>query len=304
MSKSVHIIILNWNGYNLTRDCLLSLRKIDYRNYRVTVVDNASIDESATNLSDEFPEIDMLRSDVNLGFAAGNNLALINAREKYNPDYFLLLNNDTVVDPTFLGHLLDAFKNQSIGLACSKIYFFDEPRRLWYAGGYFNKVIGDAQHYGYEQMDHGEFDTLRKVEFITGCCFMMSRSVVNRVGLLDEIYFAYCEDLDYCLRAAEQGFECVYVPRSVIYHKVSSSFKSKTNIAFGKRSTLAYYLNVRNRFFIFRKHREQISRFGFLIHHSIFCLRYIVGFLITFQFAKVYTVLKGIRDGIQMPLMK
>lgn len=304
MSKSVHIIILNWNGYLLTRDCLLSLRDIKYKNHRITVVDNASTDDSASKLLEEFPEIELLRSEVNLGFAGGNNLALTDAKRKFDPDYYLLLNNDTVVDSSFLNYLTEAYKEPSIGLVCSKIYFFDEPNRLWYAGGFFNKRTGNGGHYGYEQIDNGEFDNQRKVDYVTGCCFMLHRDVVNQIGLLDEIFFAYCEDLDYCLRAAEHGFECVYVPRSILYHKVSSSFKSKTKIAFGNRSPLAYYLNIRNRFFIFRKHRAQISTVGFLMFHTLFCLRYLCGFLITFQFGKVKTVILGIKDGIKMPLKK
>lgn len=304
MDKSVHIIILNWNGYLLTRDCLISLRNIDYKNHRITVVDNASTDDSVDKLSKEFPEIELLRSNVNLGFAGGNNLALKYVKEMYKPDYFLLLNNDTAVEPSFLSALVKNSTDLSVGIIGSKIYFFDEPTRLWFAGGYFDRFSGDGRHYAYEQLDEGGNNKLCKVDFITGCCLMITKQLIEKIGYLDDSFFAYCEDLDYCLRAKKNGFDCLYVPDSIIYHKVSSSFKTQKTTTLGARSALAYYLNVRNRFFIYRKHRELINTVGFIYSQFLFVMRYLIGFSVTFQFEKFKNVISGVRDGVFMKLKK
>jgi GT2 family glycosyltransferase len=300
---SVQIIILNWNGYELTRECLLSLAAVDYGNFRITVVDNASSDGSYEKLVGEFPEIEFVRSEVNLGFAGGNNLGINFARTNYDPDFFLLLNNDTTVDPRFLTHLVTSFHaGPDVGIAGNKIFYYGDPQRIWFAGGVFDKQLGDGYHRGEGEIDLGQFDEPENVDFITGCCLMMSRQLVNAIGILDERFFAYCEDLDYSLRAAESGFVCRYVPASVIYHKVSSSFKLQKSDKIGKRSALAYYLNVRNRIFIFRKHRKMINRYGFLLFQLRFILRYVVGFALTFQFGKAKSVIKGAWKGVTDPL--
>jgi len=300
----VQIIILNWNGYELTKDCLNSLSRLDYQNYKVIVVDNGSTDGSYKKLVSEFPAIEFLAIEANLGFADGNNAAILHTREKYNPQLFLLLNNDTTVEPTFLRKMVDTFSsNPNAGILGNKIYYYEDPQRIWFAGGQFNKFLGDGIHLGIDQLDIGQFNDQKKIDFVTGCCMMISKDVINKIGLLDSSFFAYCEDLDYSLRASKAGYVITYVPDAIIYHKVSSSFKTKDKKQFGARSNLAYYLNVRNRLFIYRKHKERIKPLYFFIHQVKYVSRYLIGFFITLQFGKVKSVLQGLWDGVSKPMV-
>jgi GT2 family glycosyltransferase len=301
----VQIVILNWNGFDLTKDCLLSLARIDYPKYQIIVVDNGSTDGSYEELVSRFPNIEFLRSEVNLGFVGGNNLGLKLALTKYDPDYFLLLNNDTTAEPSFLKNMVAFYSERpNLGIIGGKIYYFDDPKRIWFAGGWFDKLRGNAVHLGENELDIGQYNIPMKINFVTGCCFMMSRKVVDTLGLLDEDFFAYCEDLDYSLRAIEAGFDCYYVPDSVIYHKVSSSFKSGKFAIVGKRSALAYYLNVRNRLYIYRKHKKNINKMGFIFFQIKLTFRYVLGFTLTLQFRNAGSVIRGVWDGISKPVRK
>src|SRR5258708_32678625 len=131
----VSIVILNWNSYEVTRDCFLSLRKLASTNFEVVLVDNGSIDSSAEKLAQEFPETRVIKNDRNLGFTGGNNIGMRDALRR-GTDYLLLLNNDTIVAPNFLRELVQtAERDVTIGMLNPKIYFFEPADRIWYAGG-------------------------------------------------------------------------------------------------------------------------------------------------------------------------
>ncbi|MBZ5523544.1 MAG: glycosyltransferase [Acidobacteriia bacterium] len=213
------IIILNWNSYEVTLECLLSLRKMDYRNFEVVVVDNGSVDSSAEKLAESVPEIRLIRNSENLGFAGGCNVGMRDALAR-GVDYVLLLNNDTVVAADFLSQLVCVAESDAkIGVLNPKMYFFDRPDRLNYAGGVhklfrlFPKVIG------LRERDDGQYDQIREVSFLSGCALLMKAEVVRRIGVLEEVYFHFYEDIEWSLRAIQAGFKGVYVPKAVLWHK-------------------------------------------------------------------------------------
>jgi GT2 family glycosyltransferase len=225
MLKNVYVIVLNWNGKEDTLACLESLRKTDYGNYKVVLVDNGSEDDSVYAVREKFPEVEIVETGKNLGFAGGNNVGIEYAM-KAGADYIYLINNDTAVEPGYLKALVEAAEaDPRVGLAGSKICYFSEPDRIWFAGGTINWLCNRGQHIGLDELDKGQYDEMREVGYLTGCSLLIRREAVERVGVLSDDYFLYYEDCDYSLRIKNAGYKNLYVPKSKIYHKVSRSTK-------------------------------------------------------------------------------
>jgi GT2 family glycosyltransferase len=217
----VAIVLLNWNGKTVTLDCLASLRAIHYERMRIVLVDNGSTDGSVEVIRRDYPEVELLEMGTNLGFARGANIGMRYALD-HGADMLLLLNNDTVVDPDFLRYMVEALKtNPSLGLVAPKIYYFEEPNRIWFAGGELSMWTGTLRHIGIRQYDHGQFDLPREIPHACGCCLLARRSLAEKVGLLDESYYLYTEDADWVMRARRGGYGISYEPRAKIWHKVS-----------------------------------------------------------------------------------
>jgi GT2 family glycosyltransferase len=241
MSPKVFIIVLNWNGYRDTVECVNSIRNVAYSNCEIVIVDNGSTDGSEEILRKSFPDIRIIQTGRNLGFTGGNNAGMRHALRS-GADYLILLNNDTIVDRDFAGELVKAAEaDKSIGMLCSKIYFYDRPNILWYAGASFHPWLGWGRHRGYNERDTGQYDQAEETERPTGCSLMVSRKLCEQIGLLGDKYFCYCEDIDWGMRAQNTGYKIMYVPASRVWHKVSRSMG-------GSRSGLSLYYFVRNMF--------------------------------------------------------
>jgi GT2 family glycosyltransferase len=220
---TVHIIIVNWNGKALTLECLSSLARATYPNMRVVVVDNASTDGSAAAIRERFPDAIVLEQHTNLRFAGGTN-AGIHYALAHGAEMLCLLNNDTTVHPEFLTHLVARIQSAAdIGLVAPKIYYHDEPDRIWFAGGEISMWTGTMRHIGIRERDRGQYDEVRDIDYATGCCMLVRRNVVEQVGLLDERYFMYTEDADWCMRIRKAGYRIVYEPKAHLWHKLSVS---------------------------------------------------------------------------------
>ncbi|MBI3037326.1 glycosyltransferase family 2 protein [Candidatus Woesearchaeota archaeon] len=243
----VHIILLNWNNYDLTKDCLESLKKVKYPNFKTIVVDNGSASDvpKLKELKTKGLGFMLIENSKNLGFAEGNNVGIRRALED-KADYILLLNNDTVVHPEFLGHLVsEAEKGKQTSIVSPLIYYYDEPRKVWYAGALFNFWHGDARHQHLNEIDKGQFKEVTNTGYSSGCAMLVRKEVFEKIGLLDPYFFLYYEESDFCIRAKRQGYDIKVVPASRIWHKVSSSIK--------KGSPLMIRQNVRNRLVFMRK---------------------------------------------------
>ncbi|MGN0435176.1 MAG: glycosyltransferase family 2 protein [Wujia sp.] len=251
----VAIILVNYNGYNDTIECIKSIHRCDYNEYKIIVVDNCSSDFSAEKLEgckDEF-DFYLIKSDENGGFATGNNIGIRYALEQ-GADYVLLLNNDTLVEPDFLRKLVKAYeKHNKCGIAIGKIYYEADRQRIWYAGGSLSKLTGRNAHYGYNEIDKGLYDKECIVTFATGCMMLISRAVLEQVGLLSEDYFMYEEDADYCAKVSRMGYNIIYEPGSVVYHKVSSSAE--------KLGDLQQYYVVRNKLIMIKNNYRGLASF-------------------------------------------
>ena len=217
----VYVIILNWNGKEDTIECLRSLQEVDYPCYQVLVVDNASDDGSPEAIRVTFPAVELIVNESNLGFAAGNNAGIGHALEE-GADYIFLLNNDTTVDRTVLVELVEACEaDPAVGLASPKVYYYDRPNTIFYAGARRHWFPLLPNPIGIGEEDRGQHDAVREADYVWGQAMFVKRRVVEDIGLLDSGFFMYYEDCDYCLRAVEAGYKIIYVPMAVVWHKIA-----------------------------------------------------------------------------------
>jgi GT2 family glycosyltransferase len=227
---SVDIIVLNWNGKRDTLECLASLRSVDYPRRRVIVVDNGSTDDSVAAIRTDFPEAVILETGSNLLFAGGNNAGIRKSLAD-GTDIIMLLNNDTTVDPGFVGALVHRLQSdRSAGAVGPKIVYSAAPQTIWYAGGEISFWTGTMKHRGIRAADDGTFDEPGATDYATGCCLCATRDAWERVGLLDVSYAMYAEDADWCVRASRAGFGIGYEPSAKVYHKVSISAGGHTSL--------------------------------------------------------------------------
>ncbi len=221
----VYIVILHLKNILCLTDCISSLSKIRYTNFDIFVVHNGPKDsflrDALRPYSQHIKEI--IDTGSNAGFAAGNNIGVREAL-KFQADYILLLNDDTVVAPDFLDTLLEAAETTpGAGILGSKIYYFDEPQKVWFAGARFDYETCMLTTPGSGLLDDGLSSEPLESDYITGCALLIKRQVVERIGLLDERFFLYWEDVDWGLRAKKAGFRNFVMSRSHIWHKISVS---------------------------------------------------------------------------------
>ena len=292
---AVAIIILNWNGLGDTVECLESLRRIAYPSYKIVVVDNGSKGNDASILEKKYGKvIDIIRSKTNLGFAGGCNIGIRRAL-KTDATYILFLNNDTTVESQFLTALVEVANNdKQIGIVGPKIYYYDDPHRIATVGGTVNFWTGNAPLIGRGTVDHGEFEDVREVDYVSGCALLIKKEVVKRIGIFEEDYFAYFEETDLCTRARRSGYKVVVAPKSIVWHKVSRSEKS---------GVISLYFMTRNRFLFMKKNATGIH-FPFFVLFFLF-----TDFVLKMESAKLFkkprlfsAYLKGAYDGMRIGL--
>jgi len=234
----VGVVILNWKRPNDTRACLHSLRALTYPHYQVVVVDNGDSSGDPASLRREFTWVHFIENGRNLGFAGGSNVGIQHLLDA-GVDYVFLLNDDTEVAPDLLDILVEAAEtNADIAILGPKICYFSQPGLVWSAGGRVSH-IGEPSHLGVDLPDNREEHDLRDVDYVSGCGILVRSSLIKRVGVLDERFFAYFEETEWCARARRAGFRVVYVPRARMWHKIEMTVRGT--------SPLYLYLMTRNR---------------------------------------------------------
>lgn len=237
----ISVIVVNYNGLPHLQECLDSLRAQTFRDFETIFVDNASSDGSVEFVKNNFAELKVIRNEKNLGYGGGNNAGIRSAEGKY----IVLLNNDTKVDPDWLGMLFGAAeKDEGIGMCASKILNYYQPGIIDNTGLLMYRD-GVARGRGRLEGDNGQYDSAEEVFFPSGCAGLYRKEMLNEIGLLDEGFFLYAEDVDIGLRARLAGWRCVYVPRAVVYHKYSATTEAY--------SPLKAYLVERNRIWVMMK---------------------------------------------------
>lgn len=239
----VSIITVNYNQSEVTFDLLKSLRDISYPNVEIIVVDNASPSDNPKIIKEKYPEINLVLSETNLGFAGGNNLGVRASKG----EYLMFINNDTEVPENFLEPLVELLEgNPKIGMVSPKIKFHWDPSIVQYAGiTKMNPVTLRNSGLGYYKKDGPEFDVLSKTESIHGAAMMVPRRVIADVGMMTEVYFLYYEEHDWAEMVKRAGYEIYYQPKSYILHKES--------VSTGKNSPFKTYYITRNRLVFARR---------------------------------------------------
>jgi GT2 family glycosyltransferase len=244
----VYVVTLTWNQRDDTLSCLESLGQMSYPNFRIILVDNASTDDTVAVVRRRFAEVEVMANPTNLGFSGGFNEGIGRALE-LGAAYILVINNDTYVARNMLDELVAHGLRYGVGMLAPKIYFADEPTRIWSVGGQRSWWNLEMIATGDGQMDAGQWESPLERDYLVGCALLLSRSLLEQVGLFDAATFSpiYYEDSDLCVRARLAGQRLLLVPSAHMWHKVASS-------GGGFDSPRQRYLMARHSVRFFRKH--------------------------------------------------
>lgn len=220
MINKIGIVTVTYNSEDVLEDFYSSIHLQNHKNFILYVIDNNSSDSTADKvkaLADE--RTVYIQNSQNVGVAEGNNQGIVRAIED-KCDYVLLLNNDTIFESDTLTKLLEGLVENNSDISVPKIYYADKKEYLWYAGGNFDSIGCRVNHLGYQQRDIGLYNTVEQITYAPTCCMLIKSDVFEDVGLMDEKYFVYEDDVDFCFRAMMKKKKMVYLPNFTFYHKV------------------------------------------------------------------------------------
>jgi GT2 family glycosyltransferase len=247
LKPCVDVVVLTWNRLQDTLACLESLSHLTYPNYRVMVVDNGSSDGTAESIAAQYPDVELIVNEHNLGFAGGFNVGLRQAL-KQGADFMLVLNNDTIVPTDLLDELMAQAAPSDVGMLAPKIFYFSEPQLIWSVGGDCHPLTCEMTHKGDGQLDRGQWSQVLERDFLVGCALLVKRVTLEKIGLFDTGFHpAYYEDMDLCMRARRAGFRLLLVPQAKLWHRVARS-------SGGTDSPQERYLMARHSVRYFRKY--------------------------------------------------
>lgn len=293
----ISIITINYNGLKDTCEMLETL-PLEDKSLEVIVVDNASRDDEATVIEQRYPQVTVIRSDENLGFAGGNNLGIRAAKGKY----LLFLNNDTVLDASVkaeifslqtsdLQHLVNRMESDSkIGVVCPKIRFAWGERAIQFAGYTpLSPVTMRNRAIGFGEADKGQYDVAHPTPYAHGAAMMVRREAIDKAGLMPECYFLYYEELDWSLMIRRADYDIWYEPRTTIYHKESQTT--------GQESALRTYYITRNRLLFAQRNTPQPQKLLAMLYLStVVAGKDIVKYLLKGRMDLVKAVIKGLKN--------
>ena len=295
MVEPVCVIITNWNQVDYTLACIETVIAQDYEQVSIMVVDNGSTDGTVDKVSAAYPQVDILALTENLGPTGGYNSGFRRALDN-GFNFIFLLNNDTLLARNCISELVkDAQSSSDIGLVMPKIYYADEPALIWSVGGWENSWNYEVRRPGEKQVDQGQWEAALDIDDAPFCAVLLTRNLLQTVGLPDEDYFLYYEDRDFCRRAKDAGFRLRLAPKATMLHKVSVS-------SGGSGSPNERYWMARSSVIYFRKHAH-----GFRIAIVIFwrfgsAVRTSWKLLSQKRMPSLKAYWKGLADGFKQPI--
>jgi hypothetical protein len=277
------VITINYNGLEDT--CAL-IESIPFNeNMEVIVVDNGSMNQEAGTISKRFPQVKVIQSERNLGFAGGNNLGIQAAQGKY----LFLINNDTVFKNFNIQALIDRMESSpEIGIVCPKIRFAWGNNPIQFAGYTpLSKVTVRNRAIGFGEVDHGQYDTAHPTPYAHGAAMLIRRDSIDKVGLMPECFFLYYEELDWSMMFTSAGYQIWYEPSCTIYHKESQST--------GQNSPLRTYYLTRNRLLLVRRNpKEFIRPLAYIYLIGVVALRDILKYTFMGRFDLLKSIFKAL----------
>jgi GT2 family glycosyltransferase len=263
-APSVLISILNWNGGDKTLECLRSVFELDYQAYSVVVWDNGSIDGSPRRIANCFPQATLVESATNLGFCGGHNAVITDGLRK-GFDYFWVLNNDSIVSPQSLSQLVECMEgDRQIGLASPIIYFRDQPERIQFCGAWLNLARQDYTKATSLDQVHREEGSAPQRMVLYGTALVLRRDVAEQVGVFNERYFAYYEDIELSFRSARAGFINKVVGDACVWHEQPAT---------GHKPAHFFYYMTRNAYWFWWAASRTVDRLALLRRHLARSLR-------------------------------
>ncbi len=290
-SPLVLAVVVNWNRGKDTLECLRSLEQQTYPRMGIIVVDNGSEDGSPESIQRNFPEVELIRLSRNTGFAGGFNRGIERALSQ-GGDYVLILNNDTVSDRRMVEKLAGTMRPGD-GVAFPKIYYYDDPRRIWSVGARRQFLTLEMTDKATGQVDRGQWEEVQERDYATGCALLVRREVFEKVGLFDERYFAYYEDLDFSFRVKEAGFRMLLVPEARLWHKVALS-------SGGPDSPQERYLMAKGSVLFFGRHGGGWRRLFIIPYRLGSAVKTTVKLLVRRKFKSVQAYWKGLSEGLRL----
>lgn len=293
-----HIIILTWNRWETTRACLHSLQALDYDNFHIVVVDNASQDETVARLRVEFPGVTLLCNTRNLGFAAGVNVGIRHALAA-GAEYVLLLNNDTLVPPDLLATMLRAAAElPDAGMLTPMLRYMDQPAApadtLWFSGARRHPLTLESREFGPLGPRAQQVPQARsRVDYIFGTAMLLPSTVLREVGLFDERFFLYYEDMDLCLRVQRAGYHLYVLPEVSVQHGIATSTQGQ--------EAMRLYHKARASVQFFRKHAVGPRRLIIIPYRLASALRTTLRHARGREWASVRAYWRGLWDGLRAP---
>ncbi|MCD6379848.1 glycosyltransferase family 2 protein [bacterium] len=289
MQPKVVTVVLNYNTAKDTIECIASLNAIDYDNNTILVVDNGSDDESVELIHSVDPDVKVIENKDNLGFSEGNNIGIRYAIGQ-KAEYAVLLNSDTVVEKSFLTHLIEEVRQRPLAATAGPLIMYSGKERLvWSAGG--DAFLLRPRNILDGKKRPETLETSTDIDYLPGCCLLIKLSYIGKIGFLDPDFFLYGEDVDYGLRVKKNNYKNLFVPNSIIYHKVSVT-------SGGELSPWARYYGTRNRFLLVKKHASLLSKLLFyLILLPLLTIKNVI--VLSGKPESLRALFLGIKDGIK-----
>jgi GT2 family glycosyltransferase len=282
----VWIVVLSWNNYEDTAECLHSLHQLAYPRYQILLVDNGSTDDTPNRVRAVFPEVKVLENGVNLGVPTGYNVGFRYALQ-HKADYVLMLNNDTTVDASMLGALVAAGKSTDAGILVPVVFHYHYPAKVWSAGARYRwfppAIVMETEI-------HDQRDGYRALDYAIACGLLISRRAFEQAGLFDETIRFMWEDHDFAKRVRDSGLAILQVPEAKMWHKISRTTRPGTAEfwkAHGESGAIFY-----------RRH-YRLSYLLITVHLGYFALR---EFIVKRRWFFIKSFLQGLREGVRRPL--
>ena len=287
----IYVVILTWNQKDMTCECLDSVLKLDYPNFRVALVDNCSTDGTQEHIRRSYTSVELIENPSNLGYAGGNNVGIEYALAN-GAEYVFILNNDTDIHADCLTRLADTMEaDPSIGVAGATIYYHCKPDTIWFNGAKLNHRTGEMEAYSFKTIDEGQFTEIVDSDYAPGCGMLVRSDAIRQCGGIDPRYFIYFEESDWCLHIKKQGYRIVIHPEAKVWHKIS--------MAFGKETPTFLYYTVRNNLLFIRRNVLVRNRFGAYWRCAakyMRQLRWLIGDEDPGKWTKTWAILSGFID--------
>lgn len=297
--KLVSIIIPTYNREKEVLECINSLFNISYPNFELIVVDNASEDNTVVSIKEKFPNIKNLKIielNQNFGAVGGRNEGIKHARG----EYLCFVDSDNIVDKDFLNELVELAEiDEKIGFVGPKMYYFNDPKQIWYAGAEINLLTSKTKYIGLNEIDKGQYDIAREVGHIPNV-WLVKRVVIDKIGLIDTSYVMHYEESEWAMRARMAGYKIMFCPQAIVYHDIPLPDGRKSlRGCIGFDNPYRIYYAARNRMLYMKRFASRLNYAIFLlIFNNFFLLMYCIILLSFKRIDLIKAYIKGYVDGL------